>query len=203
MNQSHAQFIGAFDNVRIAETSGGGDDRFDAGGSGNFNTVFKGEETVAGHDRTFQFFAALVFFFEFDDGLFNGSDSVLFAGSDGEGLSVFDDDHAVGTDGEVDMPREQQVDFLLFSGGDFRFDCAAAGVFAAGSDQVFNGAEIGCQRGGNDQRAVCKNLEGVVFRTCFAGIARQFGNISALEDTDLYKYLPARIYIRVQEIHKP
>ena len=58
-------------------------------------------------------------------------------------------------------------------------------VFAAGGNQIFNRAEIGCKRSCDDQRTVCKNLEGIVFRTGFACITRQLGDIAALEDADL------------------
>ena len=41
--QSHAEFVGAFNHIGIAQGTGGSDNRLDSGGGGDFNAVSEGE----------------------------------------------------------------------------------------------------------------------------------------------------------------
>ena len=145
------EFVGALDHIGIAQTAGGRNDRLDTRFGSGFDTVFKGEETVAGHDCAFEGGGSGIFFFELDDSLFDGTDAILFSSTDGEGLTVGDDDHAVGTDAQVDMPGENQILFLRFGAFDGGFLFAAAAVAAVRRNQIFDGTDVGQKRRGDDQ----------------------------------------------------
>ena len=149
--EGNPEFVGALDHIRIAQAAGGRDDGFDAGFGGSFDTVFKGEESVTGHDSAFQSCDTGIFFLEFDDRLFDGADPILFTGTDGQGLTVGNDDHAVGTDTQIDVPGEDQILLLgigAFDGGTL---FSAAAVTAACRNQIGNTADAGQQRSGDHQ----------------------------------------------------
>ena len=99
-----SEFVRAFDDVGIAQGACRSDDSLDSGSGGDFDSVLKREEPVAGHDCSFESSGSGVFLTEFCDSLLDGSDAVLLAGTDAEGLTVFDDDNSVGADADVDVP---------------------------------------------------------------------------------------------------
>ena len=134
----------------------------DAGGGGDLDAVGEGEEAVGGHDGALDALLAVVLVLEFDDGLFDGADAVLLAGSDAEGAAVLDDDDAVGADGDVDVPGGEEVVELLggcLDGGDDVSECLGVGL---GGLEVGDGADVGEERVGDDDAAVGEDLEGLV-----------------------------------------
>ena len=109
VEEGDAQFVGTLDDVRILQGAGRSDDGRYASLRGNFNAVGEGEETVGSHDGVFDGFLTAVFVVEFHDGLFDGTNAVLFACADAERAAVLHDDDAVGADGDVHIPRHENV----------------------------------------------------------------------------------------------
>ena len=185
VEEGNAQFVGTLDDIRILQGAGRSDDGGHTSLRGDFDAVGEGEETVGGHDGVFNGFLAAVFVVEFDDGLFDGADAVLFACADAKRAAVLHDDNAVGADGDVHIPRHENVLQLRgrrFDGADDMAERLAVGF---GRLQIGDGADVRHERISNDKAAVGEHFERLVAGDIVADVFRQLLQITALEDADM------------------
>jgi hypothetical protein len=152
---------------------------------GDFNAILEGEEAVAGHHRTLKSAGSGVFLLELGNRLLNSTYAILLACSDAEGLTVFDDDHTIGTDTDVDVPGEKHIKFLLFGRLDLRDLIAAAAVASGSLAEIFDRTHRCRERRGDDERTVCQDLDGVVRGVRLSGITGKVCRISAFDYTDM------------------
>ena len=193
VEEGDAQFVGTLDDIGVFQGTGRGNDGRHASLRGDFYAVGEGEETVGGHDGILDGFLTAVFVIEFDDGLFDGANAVLFACTDAERAAVLHDDDAVRADGDVHIPRHENVLQLRGRRLDGADDMAERLAVGFSGLQIGDGMDVRHERIRDDEAAVGEDFEGLVAGDIITDIFRQLLEIAALEDADMLVELRFRI----------